>query len=284
MAEGDNANNGAATPWYQGVEGVDDVMVGHVQTKGWDKLPAAAVAVQAIKAHREAEKMIGMRADHDFIPVPRDPTKGDMNPVWERLGRPKVGTEYDFKDVTFKDGTQLEDSFVNTMRDTLFKANVPKQYAPDVVKGVVNYLDAADAAEAAEAAAKVVTERAALSTNWGTTPDKLAAHPFMAIAQRAALALGVDAEAVAALEGKVGYSKVMNMFYNIGRKTGEDTFVTGDNKGVDQGGMMSREQALARKAELSGDKAWVTKFLAGDVQAKREMAAIDTILTPRTTY
>lgn len=286
MAEGDNAaagnGNGAATPWYQGVEGVDDAMVGRFQTKGWDKLSAAQAAVQATKAHAEAEKMIGQRADHDFVPIPKAPDKGDWNAVWTRLGRPVEAKEYDFNGVTFKDGTQLEDSFANTMRETLFKANVPKQYAPDVVKGVVSYLDAADATEAAENAAKVTEERLALAKNWGTTPEALQASPNMQIAKNAAAKLGIDVEAVNKLEGAVGYAKVMEMFRNIGVRIGEANFHTGNGVGVDNNGMMTYEQAVARKGELKNDSAWVSKFLAGDQQARKEMAALDTIITNAT--
>ncbi len=281
MAEGDNAAppGGAATPWYQGVEGVDDAMVGHFQTKGWDKLTPALAAVQATKAHREVEKMIGQRADHDFVPVPRAPDKGDWNALWQRLGKPGDAKEYDLATVTRKDGKPVDESLVTTMRETLFKANVPKQYAADVVKGVVGYLDAADATSAADTAAKVSEERIALAKNWGVTPEALQASPNMQIARNAAAKLGVDVEAVNKLEGAVGYAKVMEMFRNIGVRIGEANFHTGNGVGVDNNGMMTFEQAVARKGELKSDTTWVSKFLAGDQQAKKEMAALDTIIT-----
>lgn len=284
MAEGENAggNTGAATPWYQGVEGVDDAMVGHFQTKGWDKLTPAAAAVQATKSQREAEKLIGMRADHDFIPVPRDPAKGDMGAVYARLGRPAEAKDYDLKDVTMKDGTALDEALATGLRDGLFKAGVAKNNAPEVVKAVVNYLDTKAATTKAEDGAKLVTERQALATNWGVSPEGLQGSVHMQIAQKAAAALGVAPEAIKALEGQVGYAKVMDMFRNIGTKIGEDKFHTGDGKGIDNGGMMTFEQAQSRKLELKGDKAWVTKYLSGDVTAKREMAALDTIITAAT--
>lgn len=284
MAEGDNVvvKDNAATPWYQGVEGVDDAMVGHFQTKGWDKLTPAVAAVQATKAHREVEKMIGQRADHDFIPVPRAPDKGDWNAVWTRLGKPAEAKDYDFTTVARKDGKAVDETLVNTLRETLFKANVPKQYAVDVVKGVVGYLDASDATSAADTAAKVSEERIALAKNWGTTPDALQASPNMQIAKNAAAKLGIDVEAVNKLEGAVGYAKVMDMFRNIGVRIGEANFHTGNGLGVDVNGMMTYEQAVARKGELKGDSVWVSKFLAGDQQAKKEMTALDTIITNAT--
>src|SRR5712664_1152380 len=121
MAEGDGN-----TPWYQGAEGVDQEMIGHWQNKGWDATDPAKLAVAVSKSHREAEKLIGARVDHDLIAVPKAPDKGDWNGVWERLGRPKTAAEYDFKGVKFKDGTVLDEPFVEAARAAAFRANVPK--------------------------------------------------------------------------------------------------------------------------------------------------------------
>jgi len=274
----DTGNTPPSTPWYQGVEGVDQDMIGHWQNKGWDVKDPAKIAVEATKGQRNAEKMIGQRADHDFIAVPKAPDKGDWNAVWQRMGRPAEAKDYELV-VTRKDGSAVDESLISTMRDTLFKANTPKQYAADVVKGVVGYLDAADATKAADDAAKVSEERIALAKNWGTSPEALQASPNMQIAKNAAAKLGIDVEAVNKLEGSVGYAKVMEMFRNIGVRIGEAQFHQGNGLHADANGVMSLEQAVARKGELKNDSAWVTKFLAGDQQARKEMAALDTIIT-----
>lgn len=74
------AGGNSGQTWYQ-TAGVDAETVGHWQNKGWDVTDPTKTVLAATKAHREAERLIGMRADHDMLPIPRDLTKGDMNPV-----------------------------------------------------------------------------------------------------------------------------------------------------------------------------------------------------------
>jgi hypothetical protein len=267
------------TPWYQGAEGVDPEMIGHWQNKGWDTSDPAKLAVAASKSQREAERLIGARVDHDLIAVPKDPTKGDWNGVWTKLGKPATAADYDFTGVTKKDGTAADEGFVTAVRDAAFKANLPKGVVPDIAKAVIAHYDGIDARTAAETSAKVTEEKTALAKNWGTTPDKLLLSPHMLAAQKAVAALGVDPETVNALEKGLGYGKVMEMFRNIATKIGEDKFITGDGNGKGNQGLLTQDQAVARKADLMRDAAWVTKYLANDQEAKREMNALDVIIT-----
>ena len=62
----------------------------------------------------------------------------------------------------------------------------------------------------------------------------------------------------------------------IGSKIGEDKFIT--NTGGGNGGVMTREQATARKKELMNDKAWSKSYLDGDAAKGREMTALNTII------
>lgn len=273
------AEPSAGTPWYQGAEGVDQEMIGHWQNKGWDATDPAKLAIAASKSQRDAEKLIGARVDHDLVAVPKDPTKGDWNGVWTKLGKPATAAEYDFAGITKKDGSALDEAFVNSIRDVAFKANVAKGAAGDIVKGVLGYYDGLEARDSAETAAKLTEEKAALAKNWGTTPDRLEQSPHMLAARKAVAALGVDAAAVQALEKGVGYGKVMSMFRDIAAKIGEDKFITGDGNGKGNQGLLTVDQAVARKAELMRDSVWGTKFLNNDQEAKREMNALDVIIS-----
>ena len=261
-------------PWYQSATGADAEIIGHMQNKGWHNMSPQDAAMAAARSHREAERTMGMRADHDLLPIPKDLTKGDLNPVWERLGKPKLATDYDFSAVKFKDGTALDDTFTNFMRERAFNLNLPKNAAADMARGLVEYMDQADATEAAATADAIAQERQSLAKNWGSNfeANKL-------VAQNAVRALGLDPATVNALESVIGYSKVMEMFRTVGSKIGEDQFVTGGGQGNGQHNVMSREQATARKAELRNDSSWVSRFLQNDQAARREMAAIDTILS-----
>jgi hypothetical protein len=261
-------------PWYQGTTGLDAELTGHIQNKGWHNLTPAEAAVAAARSHREAERTLGLRADHDVVMVPKNQAAGDMAPVWEKLGKPKAATDYDFADVKFPDGSPLPDDFANFMREKLFAANLPKSTATDVARAIAEYVAKDEAGEAALRADALAADKAALAKSWGSNQ---AAN--LLVAQNAVRALGLEPETVATLEGVVGYGKVMEMFRQIGSRIGEDAFVTAGGKGIGNGGIMSIEQAIARKAELRADPAFVRRFTEGEAQARREMLAIDTILS-----
>jgi len=276
---GDKGGTGEqGTPWYQGIEGVDQEMIGHWQNKGLDASDPKKVAVAMSKFHRDAERLIGTRADHDLLPVPKAPDKGDWNAVWTKLGKPAKEDEYDFSSVNRADGSKLDDNTVLSLRNAAFKANLPKAAALDMVKAFVAVQDGASAQDAGAAADKIKSEREALAKEWGTTADALAQSPHMTMARQAAAALGVDVEAVNALEKGVGYAAVMKMFRNIASKIGEDKWFTGDKAGQGLNGMLTVEQAQARKSELKADPVWVKKYLDGDAQARREINSLDEII------
>lgn len=260
-----------AAPWYQGVAGFDAEMVGHLTNRGWDKKTAPEAAYEALKSWREAEKFVGAPAN-ELLRVPKDASdEAGWNNVWSRLGKPKEAKEYDFSAIKFADGTPLDDAFAETMRNTAFKLHLPKDAAVEITREFAKVLDSAETSEKAEAQAKLTEEKTALAKNWG---QNFEANKF--VAGRAAAALGVDPATVAALEGVVGYSKIMEMFRAIGARIGEDKFVT--NTGAQSGGVMTRDQAVARKAELMADKAWVKSYLEKDAAKLREMTALNTII------
>lgn len=259
-------------PWYQGVAGVDETVVGHWKNQGWDTKTPAEVAVSATKAWKEAEKFVGAPAAQ-LLRVPKDAAdEAGWNAVWTRLGKPADPKEYDFSTVKYSDGTAPEDTFIEAMRSAAHRLHLPKDAAPALTREVVKYLESADTTEAAERTAKLVEQKAALKKNWG--PNE-AANLF--IAQRAAAALGVPPETVSALEGVIGYDRVMEMFRLIGSKIGEDKFVT--STGRPAGGVMTREEAIAKKQDLMTNIEWRKSYLAGDKAKFREMQALEIIIS-----
>jgi hypothetical protein len=131
-------------PWYEGK--ADAETIGHWDNKGWKKDDPAAIAIEATKAARELQKHFGVPADQ-LLKLPKDSADdAGWKAVYSRLGVPSEPKEYDFSGVKFKDGTELEAAFSDTMRAALHSARVPKDKASTVVKAVVDYLDGADAA------------------------------------------------------------------------------------------------------------------------------------------
>lgn len=256
--------------WYKGA---DAELIGHIQTKGWDKKQPGEVALEAIKAHRQAEKFIGAPADQ-LLRLPKEPGSEEWKGVWQRLGAPADAKDYDFDGVTLKseDGKSvLNQGFVDTMRNIAAELHLPKDHASRIATAVAKFNADAKVADNADYTAKLAEEKKALDASWGQNKEA-----FIFAAKQTANALGVTPEAVTALEKVVGYKAVMDMFLTISKKTGEHKWV---ESGGPSGGAMTREQAIARKQELMGDKSWADRYLAGDVAANREMTALLTIIT-----
>jgi hypothetical protein len=265
------AGAAGATPWYGA--NADAETVGYLQTKGWHDKPADVAAQTILKSYREVERMTGIPANQ-LVKFPKDPSDTEgYNALYTRMGVPKEATAYDFKDIKFKSGEELDASFVAHMQAKAHAAHLTPQAAREMTQATVQWLEQAEAADTAEMQAKIDAQKAALAKNWGANKDA-----NMVIARNAAAALKISAEDVNALESVVGYDRIMEMFRNIGTKIGEDKFVQSGNSAVNNG-VMTREQAVASKAELMRDEVWREAYLKGDVAKGRQMLALNQIIT-----
>jgi hypothetical protein len=272
-AGGAGDGGAGAAAWYATL---DADTQGVLQVKGWDKLDATQAAAQAIAAHREAERFLGVPKDQLVRkPDPADPASAAA--FWQQFGKPATTDGYDFSSVKFGDGTALDDNFVAHMRDTADSLNLPADVATQVVANVVKFMEQADTAEAGERAAAVATQQEALKKEWATNYD---AHKF--IAKQGALKVGVSEQEFDALFETPGGAKMLEIFRKIGDMSGEGRFVQ-QGGGGGNGGPMTREQALATKNSLMADEAWVTRYNNGDAQALAQMTGLNTILTAGTT-
>ena len=275
MAEGDAvvppAGGGSDKPWYDGAAAED---VGYLQNRGWDKVDAKTAALNAGKAHREAEKLIGAPADK-IVRLPADPNDAEgWRQVQRKLGAPADEKGYDFSVIKHADGTVLEDAFASAMKARALKLGLKPTDATEMVSELVKMGDASEAAEATEAAGKLALEKTKLDENWGPKADT-----NLFIAKQTAAALGVTPEQVAAAEKIVGYAALMEMFRNIGSKIGEDRFVVAPGGG--NPGPMSKEAAMDRLSSLKADKVWVASYLNGDAEKAKEMAALNAMIAKR---
>jgi hypothetical protein len=230
------------------------------------KTPTEA-ALAAVQSHQAAAKLIGHPPEKVArIPEPND--EAGWKSFYERLGAPTDAKQYDFSKVTFADAAQSD--FVRAQAAALhLNQNAALTLAQNVVKNAAT----ADAATLAEKTAAIELERTALKKDWGANE---AANLFTV--RRTAEALGISKEQVDTLEKMegVGYTKVMQMFLNIGQKMGEDTFVR--NTAPGGAGVMSGEQASARRQELLTDSAWTARYQAGGKKELAEMLAVQTVL------
>lgn len=260
----------AATAWHTGLDGE---VIGWAQNKGWLSDDPKTAFASAVQAHREAQKFIGAPPEQ-MLRLPKDQTdEAGWKAVYGRLGVPEAAKDYDLSGVKFADGAELDAAFSDSIRDALYNARVSKDRAADVVKAVVKFMDNAETQEATIKQGQLDEEKAALAKNWGKNME---ANKF--IASQAAQKLGVTPETIKALEGVVGYRSIMEMFHKIGVSIGEAKFVSADGSNPGNG-IMSRDHAVARKAELMADKSWQDRYMKGDILARKEMRSLNVIIS-----
>ena len=268
MTTGTEGNTGGAPAWF---EPLDAEVKGYVTTRGLDKKTPVEAFVEAYKSHQEAQKFIGAPADQ-LLRLPKDANAPEWDGVWERLGKPKEAKDYDFSTVKNADGTPIEKSLEDFLREQSLALKLPKDRAPVLAAALVKMQEQKAALALADKTAKLADEKTELNKNWGTN-----AAANMVVAKAAAAALGISPETVAALEGVIGYSKIMDMFRTIGTKIGEDRFVTPPGGGA--GGVMTRDQALAERKSLMTDDAWVRRHNAGGREETQKMQALNKIIS-----
>lgn len=256
----------AGEPWYKGA---DAETVGYLQNRGLDKKDAKEAALAAIVAHRNAEAKLGAPADQ-LLRMPKD--DGDSaarEAIYKRLGRPDKADAYDLSYVKEHGGS---DDFVKFVQDFAFSRGMSKADGEAMGKDFVSFAEKKEQSDNGQEAEKIAAERVKLDKEWGFNK---AAN--LLIAKNAAQKLGIPPEAVAALEKASGYYVTMEALRKIGVATGEARFISNDNN--NNGNVMTKDGAIARKGELMRDNDWTKKYLAGDVNAVREMTNLNTIIT-----
>lgn len=269
----------APAAWHAGA---DPELVGHIQNLGWhDKTPQEA-ALAAAKAHREARAFIGVPEER-LVRLPVTGDAASLAAYRAKIGAVTDPAKLDLTGVTLTGGKAVEPAFADLVRSTSVNLGLTPEQAQGVAKAFVGFTEAAGTADDAVSTAKLAEEKAKLATSWGANAD---AHLLTAknAAGKIAAAAGMEpqeiVDAISALEGKVGYANVMRMFHAIGSKTGEDTFVGNGNSALN-GGILTLEQASAKKAELMADKDWRGRYQAGGMQSKeyQEMHALNVIIS-----
>lgn len=275
MTEGTGTGTGTGDPkpWYDG-KITDSEVIGHIQNRGWHNKPLEEVAIAAIQSHREAEKHLGVPADR-LIRLPAN--LGDqeaMKPVWQKLGAPADPKEYDFSTVKNAKGEDIAQPLADVIRSTAAANNLPKTAAAALAAAVVKHQDGIEAEAAANKTAAVQKEKETLAKEWGPN-----ATAHREIAKAGARKLGFTPEQVDALEGVVGYAGIMKALHQVGVISGEAKPYGLDNNNNNQPGLLTYDQAVARKAELMADQEWSKRYLAGGSAEGREMTALIQIIS-----
>lgn len=273
---------GAVTPWtsHASITGLDAEMNGYIANRGWDKLGPEAAAFEAAKAHREASRSLGIDPSR-IVRLPENlADSAAMRAVWERFGAPKEAGEYKFEGLPEGLAPELTTRLTDGLRTLAHELGMPAEWAGKVAQFVTGqFKGEADAATTIRQGAETKSAEA-LKSLWGANMD---ANQLVA-KNAAAFVAGKMGERGAALgsaltefEGKVGSETIMEMFRLIGVALGEDKHVRDPSGQGD--GAMTRDQAVAKRAELENDKAWADRYRKGDTQAREQLGALLRIIT-----
>lgn len=246
-------------PWY---DGADTETIGYLTNRGLDKKDAKDVALETIKAHREAQKMLGVPSDQ-ILRFPKDAAdEAGWKAVYAKLGVPGKAEDYDVKAATDPD-------FGKSFQAAALANNLTKAQAEGILKDVQKYTADKTSAADAERQAQIQNEQTALKKDWGFNWEA-----NRMIARNAATKLGITPEAIEAIEKGAGYKATMSALLKVGQAIGEARFVTSETTG----NVLTVEGAVARKAELMRDTTWAGEYLAGKAGNVREMTSLNTII------
>jgi hypothetical protein len=253
----------AAPPaWYDGFQ--------NAEAKAWVQATGLLDAERAVEKAWNLEKLLGADRAGRTIVLPTDVNDAKAwEPIYEKLGRPPTADGYK---LTVPDGQ--DPAFSKEAAQWFHGAGLAPAQAQALVEkwNAFQTTAAQNAAKAEQEALR--TEHEALSAEWGTGPAAEAQREY---ARRAAVTLGLDAEAITALEKVSGFSKTMKALAKVGQMSGEAQAV-GMGEGSQFG--MTPAAARAQKDRLMADKDWRQKYLNGDHQARAEMAKLDEVLAP----
>jgi hypothetical protein len=255
----DNGNAGGGADVDNGAQSTNDWqsslpddLKGLVETKGW-KEPA-----DALNSYKNLESVFGADKAGRTLMMPKDAEdKEALDKVYAALGRPEDAAGYGFNEA-FKDQI-VDQGFVDGMTQAMHEAGLSKAQA---AKLATKYNDMYQGAMAAQEAA-YANERSAFEKTVDPERLEMARRGFRLFG----LPQGEMGAVSRAIEMSLGMEKAVEIFANMGRKIGEDKFVSGEAATSPT----SPQGAERRMSEKMSDKMFMDRYLAGDKNAIAEI-------------
>lgn len=265
--------------WHVGK--VDADLLGVMQNKGWKVDDAAAVAVEATKAYREAQSLLGVPKDQLLrIPAASAP-EADLKAFWGRLGAVDDPKAIDLSTIKTASGQPVDPKLADVLAAVTVSARIPKDAALSIAGALVKHFDNADAEAAAIKAGNIKAEKDALDKNWGTNKAAFMVDAERGL-QRLAAAAGVPPDkAKAAWDalshvGGIGAAAALEMLRTFHTKVGEDKWV--QVGGTGSGNLpVTREAAKAEIAALKKDPDFTKRYTAGGAVETKRMTDLHAI-------
>lgn len=240
---------------------VDAEIVGHVQNKAW------ASPADAVKSHRELEKLFGADRAGRTLTIPTAADAPEWAQVWTKLGKPQGPDGYAIKAPEGADPT-----FAKAASEAFHAANLTTAQAQQLATWWQGVVQADQQQQEAARAEALRADHESLAKDWGTGPDAAARRE---VARRAMQHLGLDEKAVDALEKAAGFSGTMKALAKVGdllQERGIEGFTSVGSFG------MTPEGAKARRAQLMADKDWRTRAMNPASAEWAEMQKLDRVI------
>lgn len=261
--------------------GLDAEIVGVAQQKGWDMSDPVKAFAAATGAYGGAQKLIGVPPEKVLRMPEASADAATLDAFWQRLGAVKEAKDIDFSAIKGADGKPLDEKLADVLRSTAVTARAPKDVVLSVAQAMQKHIDDQAAAANTIRSGQIAADKEALKNSWGANAERnlfVANQAIEKLAQAINMPLDKAKAAVDALTkvGGIGATDVMNMMYEMGKRMGEDRFVS--NGGTGGSNMpMTREAAQGEIAALKGDPVFTKRYLEGGVDEGKRMAALHKI-------
>jgi hypothetical protein len=255
-------------------EGLDEATMAYVTDRGLADKEIKDALLDTIKAHKEAQAYIGVPKEQLLTLPKADAAPEEWDAVWEKLGYSKNADDYKFDGLKRADGTDVDAATKDHIRAQATALRLSPANALKLAEADVKFRDNTASSQTAETTAAAAKAMEGLRQSWGPNFE---ANRVIADRAYAAImaAAGFDQPTMTATIGKLGElsgrAEVMQMLLAVGQRMGEDAFKTGGGPGPGGNNInLTKEQAVAKIAELKQDSAWTTRFLAGGTAEVRE--------------
>jgi hypothetical protein len=225
----------------------DDETRGWLENRGLHQKQQNEALTALVSTARNAEKKFGVPADRLLqLPAVLE-AEGALDPIYDRLGRPKTPEEYRLAAPDANDAIGAK--FANDMATTFHKAGLSAQQAQAVFNQIDSFVTGVYETETTSSESRRNAEMAALQAEWG---DLFAVNKIWA--QEAVKAIGATEEEINALATALDSdAKVVRFFAKLGQKRGgEAPFVSSNNPAIKYAAT-TPEAAKSRILELKQD-------------------------------
>ena len=237
-----------APPAHAGPEwmkGASELSSGYAQNKGWIE------PTQVVESYINLEKLFGADRAGRTVALPGDKADAaEINAFYTKLGHPAEAKDYKV-DIPAVGGDQR---YADEAKAKFHELGLTAKQAEGLAAWNNNFAKTATDAHTNQTSDAYQADLVAVKAEWGAAHDQ-----NTVIARNAVSALGWDAARIDKISAAIGHKATMQMFYEIGSKTGEGSFVAGSDSNY--GGAKTPAAAKAEIASLRTDKAWMARFM-----------------------